>query len=115
MEVYYGKNYWDHKKEGAPLKKITVQKDAGRALPTEKSLSDREALLTWGKADLFIPAVYVGRAGVAFDLCKRVKLSEIRDFLRTYQLYKENTGKDETEFSEEENNSQQSEKLRPDR
>ena len=96
MEVYYGRNYWDHEKHGIPLKRISVQADTEKTLPTEG------ALLTWGKGELFIPALYVGEEGVVFDLCTKVELSEIRDFSRKVQEYMDSTGKSQAELSNEE-------------
>ena len=89
MEVYYDKNYWYHKKEGTPLKKMTVQADtgktsaAGKLLPAEKSLSDRDALVALGKADLFVPAIYVGEEGVALDLCMMADRTDIQTYVKT--------------------------------
>ena len=96
MEVYYGKNYWNHEKHGIPLKKISVQADTEKTLPTEG------ALLTWGKGELFIPALYVGEEGVVFDLCTKVELSEIQDFSRAVREYMDSTGKSQAELSNEE-------------
>lgn len=53
MEVYYGHNFWYHKKEGKPLKKFSVHKA-------------EEPLLKWGESEFFIPALYVGSEGVSF-------------------------------------------------
>lgn len=117
MEVYYGKNYWYHKKEGTPLKKMTVQADigktsaAGKLLPAEKSLSDRDALVAWGKADLFVPAIYVGEEGVALDLCVRADRTDIQTFVRTYRAYAEEAEREGREISGEE--IEQLEKLSP--
>lgn len=96
MEVYYGKNYWDRAKDGIPLKKIFVQ--TGSA----EGLSGKEPLLTWGKADLFVPALYVGEEGVAFDLCIRAERAHIQTYIRTYHACAESAGREGREISGEE-------------
>lgn len=96
MEVYYGRNYWDHEKHGIPLKRISVQADTEKTLPTEG------ALLTWGKGELFIPALYVGEEGVALDLCIRAELAHIQTYISTYHAYVETAEREGREISGEE-------------
>lgn len=43
MEVYYGHNFWYHKKEGKPLKKLSVHKAEEPLLKWENA-ADRELL-----------------------------------------------------------------------
>ena len=69
MEVYYGKNFWNSRRDGKPLKKIPVHDPA----------TDR--LLVWENRRLCIPAVYVGEEGAVLDLCVRVPVSDISAYM----------------------------------
>ena len=74
MEVYFGTNFWDDRKTGAPLDKIPVHGAA------------EGDMLAWGNKKVRIPAVYVGREGAVLDLCICVPLSDISEYMERTSL-----------------------------
>lgn len=55
MEVYHDNNIWG---KGRPETKLT-------AIPVNRSF-------LWDKQEILIPAVYVGNAGAALDVCAKI-------------------------------------------
>lgn len=73
MEVYFGTNFWDDRKMGAPLDKIPVHGSAEGDMPA------------WGNRKVRIPAVYVGQEGAVLDLCMCVPLSDISEYMEKWK------------------------------
>ena len=73
MEVYFGTNFWDDRKTGAPLAKIPVHGAA------------EGDMLAWGNKKVRIPAVYVGQEGAVLDLCICVPLPDISEYMEKWK------------------------------
>lgn len=68
MEVYYGTNFWGHPKGAELMQKIELDKE-----------------FTWGDLAGFIPAVYVGKQGIAIDICVRIANEGVQAFWDKWQ------------------------------
>ena len=73
MEVYFGTNFWDDRKAGAPLAKIPVHGAA------------EGDMLAWENKKVRIPAVYVGQEGAVLDLCICVPLPDISEYMEKWK------------------------------
>lgn len=73
MEVYFGTNFWDDRKTGAPLAKIPVHGSA------------EGDMLAWENKKVRIPAVYVGQEGAVLDLCICVPLPDISEYMEKWK------------------------------
>ena len=60
MDVYHDNNIWG---KGSRETKLT-------ALPVNHSF-------LWGEQEIFIPAVYVGKAGAALDVCAKIPTEDM--------------------------------------
>ena len=67
MDVYHGGNIWVKNKNETRLAALTVN----------------QAFL-WDKQDIFIPAVYVGKAGAVLDVCAKIPTEDMKVFLKKW-------------------------------
>lgn len=65
MNVYHNGNLWSQSKRGQKLTPVSLQ----------------ETVL-WGDQELFLPAVYVGTAGAILDICAKIPVEKMTEFLK---------------------------------
>lgn len=83
MEVYHGNNIWG---KGKPENKLT-------AIPVNRSF-------LWDKQEILIPAVYVGKAGAALDVCAKIPTGDMAAFLKKWDYEKRMSLKTPEEFEQ---------------
>lgn len=67
MNVYHNENLWGNGKVGAKL----------AALPVNQTF-------LWEEQEIFIPAVYVGKAGAVLDVCGKIPIEDMKAFLKKW-------------------------------
>lgn len=67
MNVYYSKKLWGRDRYAKKLTPVPLQKT-----------------ILWEKHELFIPAVYVGKAGAVLDVCEKIPVSDMEAFLKKW-------------------------------
>ncbi len=68
MKVYYGTNFYGPSKDGEEMRKKEINRE-----------------FKWGNLSGFLPAVYIGKEGMAADICIRVAEDRIREFYGIWQ------------------------------
>lgn len=66
MDVYHNGNFRSGKR-GSKLTAVPVQRN-----------------FLWGKQEILVPAVYVGKAGAALDVCARIPVADMAAFLKKW-------------------------------
>lgn len=67
MDVYHNENVWGKGRTGSKLD----------AFPVKRTV-------LWGGQEIFIPAVYAGRAGAILDVCAKIPIEDMAAFLRKW-------------------------------
>lgn len=67
MNVYHNGNLWSHSRHGRKLTPFFLQ----------------ETVL-WGDQELFLPAIYVGTEGVILDICAKIPVEKMAEFLKKW-------------------------------
>lgn len=83
MDVYHDNNIWG---KGSPETKLT-------ALPVNSSF-------LWEKQEILIPAVYVGTAGAALDVCAKIPAEDMAAFLKKWDYERRMSLKTPEEFDQ---------------
>lgn len=83
MDVYHDNNIWG---KGSPETKLT-------ALPVNHSF-------LWGEQEILIPAVYVGKAGAALDVCAKIPIEDMAAFLKKWDYARRMSLKTLEEFEQ---------------
>ena len=83
MDVYHDNNIWG---KGSPETKLT-------ALPINHSF-------LWGEQEILIPAVYVGKAGAALDVCAKIPIEDMAAFLKKWDYKRRMSLKTPEEFEQ---------------
>ena len=83
MDVYHDNNIWG---KGSPETKLT-------ALPVNHSF-------LWGEQEIHIPAVYVGKAGAALDVCAKIPIEDMAAFLKKWDYKRRMSLKTPEEFEQ---------------
>ena len=83
MDVYHDKNIWG---KGTPDAKLTAL------------LINRSFL--WEKQEILIPAVYVGKAGAALDVCAKIPTEDMAAFLKKWDYKRRMSLKTPEEFDQ---------------
>ncbi len=83
MDVYHDNNIWG---KGSPETKLT-------ALPINHSF-------LWGEQEMLIPAVYVGKAGAALDVCAKIPIEDMAAFLKKWDYERRMSLKTPEEFEQ---------------
>ena len=83
MDVYHDNNIWG---KGSPETKLT-------ALPVNHSF-------LWGEQEILIPAVYVGKAGAALDVCAKIPIEDMAAFLKKWDYERRMSLKTTEEFEQ---------------
>lgn len=83
MDVYHDNNIWG---KGTPETKLTV-------LPVNRSF-------LWDKQEILIPAVYVGKAGAALDVCAKIPTEDMAAFLKKWDFERRMSLKTPEEFDQ---------------
>lgn len=83
MDVYHDKNIWG---KGTPETKLTV-------LPVNRTF-------LWEKQEILIPAVYVGKAGAALDVCAKIPTEDMAAFLKKWDFERRMSLKTPEEFDQ---------------
>ena len=83
MDVYHDNNIWG---KGKPETKLT-------ALPVNHSF-------LWGEQEILIPAVYVGKAGAALDVCAKIPIEDMAAFLKKWDYERRMSLKTPEEFEQ---------------
>lgn len=83
MDVYHDNNIWG---KGSPETKLT-------ALPVNHSF-------LWGEQEILIPAVYVGKAGAALDVCAKIPIEDMAAFLKKWDYARRMSLKTPEEFEQ---------------
>ena len=83
MDVYHDNNIWG---KGSPETKLT-------ALPVNHSF-------LWGEQEILIPAVYVGKAGAALDVCAKIPIEDMAAFLKKWDYERRMSLKTPEEFEQ---------------
>lgn len=83
MDVYHDNNIWG---KGSPETKLT-------ALPVNHSF-------LWGEQETYIPAVYVGKAGAALDVCAKIPIEDMAAFLKKWDYERRMSLKSPEEFEQ---------------
>ncbi|MDE7284360.1 MAG: hypothetical protein K2N85_12380 [Lachnospiraceae bacterium] len=83
MEVYHDNNIWG---KGKPETKLA-------AIPVNRSF-------LWDKQEILIPAVYVGKAGAALDVCAKIPTEDMAAFLKKWDYERRMSLKTAEEFEQ---------------
>ena len=83
MDVYHDKNIWG---KGTTETKLT-------AFPVNRSF-------LWEKQEILIPAVYVGKAGVALDVCAKIPTEDMVTFLKKWDFERRMSLKTQEDFDQ---------------
>lgn len=83
MDVYHDNNIWG---KGTPETKLTP-------LPVNRSF-------LWEKQEILIPAVYVGQAGAALDVCAKIPAEDMAAFLKKWNFERRMSLKTQEEFDQ---------------
>lgn len=83
MDVYHDKNIWG---KGRPETKLTAH-------------SVSQSFL-WGEQEIFIPAVYTGKAGAVLDVCAKIPTEDMAAFLKKWDYRRRMSLKTSEEFEQ---------------
>ena len=83
MDVYHDNNIWG---KGTPETRLTP-------LPVGRSF-------LWDKQEILIPAVYVGKAGAALDVCAKIPTEDMAAFLTKWYYERRMSLKTQEEFNQ---------------
>ena len=83
MDVYHDRNIWG---KGKPENKLT-------AIPVNRSF-------LWDKQEILIPAIYVGKAGAALDVCAKIPTEDMAAFLTKWNYERRISLKTPEEFDQ---------------
>lgn len=85
MDVYYNGNgaLWGHGRAKTKLTEFPVRKT-----------------FLWGKQEVFIPAVYVGRAGAVLDVCAKIPVEDMILFLKKWDRTRRLSLKTQEEYEQ---------------
>jgi hypothetical protein len=83
MDVYHDKNIWG---KGRPETKLTAH-------------SVSQSFL-WGEQEIFIPAVYTGKAGAVLDVCAKIPTEDMAAFLKKWDYKRRMSLKTSEEFEQ---------------
>ena len=83
MDVYHDNNIWG---KGKPETKLT-------AIPINRSF-------LWDDQEILIPAVYVGKAGAALDVCAKIPIEDMAAFLKKWDYERRMSLKTPEEFEQ---------------
>ncbi|MCM1044240.1 MAG: hypothetical protein NC417_01910 [Candidatus Gastranaerophilales bacterium] len=83
MDVYYNKNMWE---KGKPETKLAV-------CPVNQSF-------LWEEQEIFIPAIYTGKAGAVLDVCAKISTADMTTFLKKWNYERRMSLKTPEEFEQ---------------
>lgn len=83
MNIYHNQSIHEHNKRGTKLTPLPVKQT-----------------FFWEGQEIFIPAIYVGKAGAALDVCAKISLESMTDFLQKWNIARRLSLKTQEEFEQ---------------
>lgn len=80
MDVYFGENYWGESRGKRPGRKVPVEKE-----------------FVWDGHKWRIPAFYICEEGIVVDLCARIPMKEVEEFLEKWSFARRSRAEDFTD------------------